>query len=463
MFTAIPTSDEPLLIRGATILTMDRALGEMTRGDILVRAGVVADVAPEIHLADNGGVQVLDASGKIVIPGFIDTHRHLWEGLLRNALPDATLSDYFEIVNHRFGPVYEPEDVYAGTLLSALGALNAGVTTVLDWAHVQNSRAHTDASVAALRESGIRAVFAFGPPLNESRGHQYPDDLLRLRKGDFASDDQLLTLALATMSPEHGSVDVVKRHWQTARQASARITAHAGIAGFGQPNQIERFGREGLLGPDVTLVHCAALSDAEWRIMADTGTTVSISTPIELQMGQGAPPIQRALDLGIAPSLSVDVETSMPGDFFTQMRATLAHQRGETFAKAHAGHIAPRRIGVRDVLSFATIAGAMANGLAHKVGTISRGKQADIVVLDPGINAIPINDPVGAVVLGMDVSNVDTVLVGGRVVKRGGRLVGVDLATIRRNAEEARDHVVRSAGLEPTWLARSAASSTALT
>ena len=452
MFTATPTPDGPLLIRGATILTMDRDLGEMARGEILVRDGVVADVAPEIHLADDGGVQVLEASGKIVIPGFIDTHRHLWEGLLRNALPDATLSDYFEMVNRRFGRVYEPEDVYAGTLLSALGALNAGVTTVLDWAHVQNSPAHTDASVAALRASGIRAVFAFGPPLDDSRGQRYPDDLLRLRRGAFASDDQLLTLALATMSPEHGSDDVVKRYWQTARQASARITVHAGIAGFGQKNQIERFGREGLLGPDVTLVHCGASSDAEWRIMADTGTTVSISTPIELQMGHGAPPIQRALDAGIAPSLSVDVETSMPGDFFTQMRATLAYQRGEAFAKAHAGLTAPRRIGVRDVLSFATVAGATANGLAHKVGTIARGRQADIVVLDPGINAIPINDPVGAVVLGMDVSNVDTVLVAGRVVKHAGRLVGVDLATMRRNAEEARDRVVRNAGLERTWL-----------
>jgi cytosine/adenosine deaminase-related metal-dependent hydrolase len=145
------------------------------------------------------------------------------------------------------------------------------------------------------------------------------------------------------------------------------------------------------------------------------------------------------------------------------MRATLAHQRGEAFAKTHAGHVAPRRIQVRDVLSFATIAGATANGLAQKVGTIARGKQADIVVLDSGINAIPINDPVGAVVLGMDVSNVDTVLVGGRVVKRGGRLVGVDLATIRHNAEEARDRVVRNAGLERTWLARSPASSTAAT
>jgi cytosine/adenosine deaminase-related metal-dependent hydrolase len=437
--------ERAVLIKGGSIISMDTDLGEMESADILIRDGVIVEVANSIDAQDS---EVIDASGMIVTPGFVDTHRHLWEGIIRNALPDGTLKDYFETVNHRFGPAYEAEDVYAATLVSALGALNAGVTTVLDWAHCQNSPAHTEASIAALTESGIRAVFAFGFPTAEDRGHRYPIDLLRLRREVFSSDDQLLTLALATLSPEHAPDDVVKESWRVAREASARITVHAAMEGFGQPNQIERFGREGLLGPDVTLVHCPTLTPTEWRIAADTGTTVSISTPIELQMGHGEPPIQRAIDVGLTPSLSVDVETSMPGDFFTQMRATFVQQRGAAFAKLYAGGEAPKLLGVRDVLRFATTGGAAANGLAHKVGSIAKGKEGDIVLLRPQINTIPINDLAGAVVLGMDVSNVDTVLVAGRVMKREGRLVGVDLDAVKQRVYQARDRVYARADIK---------------
>jgi cytosine/adenosine deaminase-related metal-dependent hydrolase len=440
----IETAGRSLIIKGASIVTMDPALGDFSRGDILVKDGRIAEIGTSI---EDEAAETIDADGMIAIPGFVDTHRHLWEGLLRNALPDATLAEYFATVNHRFGPAYEPEDVYCGTLVSALGAINSGVTTVLDWAHIQNSPAHTDASIEALRSSGVRAVFGFGLPTAEDRGHRYPDDLLRLRRESFPSDDQLLTLALATMSPEHGADELAKRYWHTAREASARISVHAGIAGFGQLHQIERFGREGLLGPDVTLVHCATLSETEWKIVADTGTTVSISTPIELQMGHGAPPIQRALDAGLTPSLSVDVETSIPGDFFTQMRATLAQQRGTAMAKAHAGDTPSSLLRARDVLFFATMAGATANGLAHKVGSLSKGKQADIALLAAGINTLPINDPVGAVVLGMDTANVDTVLIAGRVMKRGGRLLNVEMNALGERVYQARDRVYERAGI----------------
>jgi 5-methylthioadenosine/S-adenosylhomocysteine deaminase len=445
-------TERPLLIKGGSIISMDPELGDKLSGDLLVRGGVIAEIGDSIDVPE---CEVIDARGMIVIPGFVDTHRHLWEGIIRNAMPDGTLKDYFEIVNHRFGPAYEAEDVYAGTLVSALGALNAGVTTVLDWAHCQNSPAHTEASITALSKSGIRAVFAFGVPTAKDRGHRYPNDLLRLRKETFSSDDQLLTLALAALSPEHAPDDVVKNSWRVAREASARITVHAAMEGFGQRDQIERFGREGLLGPDVTLVHCATLTPTEWRILADTGTTVSISTPIELLMGHGEPPIQQALDVGLVPSLSVDVETSMPGDFFTQMRATLAQQRGTSFAKLHSGGEAPKLIGVRDVLYFATMGGALANGLAHKIGSLTKGKQADIVLLRPTIGTIPINDLTGAVVLGMDVSNVDTVLVAGRVMKRDGRLVEVDLDALSERVYQSRDRVFARAGIKcncPTHL-----------
>ncbi len=433
------------LIKRAAIITMDRELGDLPCGDILIVDGVIKEIAPEIN---HPNAEIIEAEGMIAIPGFVDTHRHLWEGLIRNGLPDGTLQNYFEVVNGKFGPAYTPPDVYAGTLVSALGALNAGVTTVLDWAHIQNTPQHTDASIQALRDSGIRAVFGFGMSATEDQGNKYPDDILRLRRDEFASDDQLLTLALATMSPEYAPDDVTKRCWAKAREAGARLTVHAGMFGISQPNEIERFGREGLLGPDLTLVHCGAFSPTEWKMIADSGTTVSISTQIEMQMGHGSAPIQAALDVGLTPSLSVDVETTVPGEFFTQMRATLGHQRGEAFAREHRGEERPSLIGVRDVLRMATMAGAEANGLSRKVGSLAVGKQADIVLLQAGtINVMPVNDLAGAVVSGMDVSNVHTVLVAGQVKKRGGTLLGVDLAKLCTQVYEARDRVFAKAGV----------------
>jgi 5-methylthioadenosine/S-adenosylhomocysteine deaminase len=435
-----------ILIRNAAIVTMDEQLTELERGDILVRNGEIVSIAPTIDAADVG---ILDASGMIAIPGFVDSHRHMWEGLIRNSLPDGTLADYFAQVNGKFGAAYSPDDVYAGTLISALGAINAGVTTVLDWAHIQNSRDHTDSSVQALEDSGIRGVFGFGTPSALDAGHLYPHDITRLAREQFSSRDQLLTLALATDSPEYAPYDDVKASWEMARSVGARITAHAGIVGFGTPGQIERFGRDGLLGPDVTLVHCGALSDTEWRILADTGTTVSISAQIEMLMGHGSAPFQQALDVGIVPSLSVDVETSVPGDFFTHMRASLAAQRGAMFQRMHRGEIdAVQLIGVRDVLGMATMAGARANGLEEKVGSLSVGKRADIVLLRAdSVNVLPVNDLVGAVVSGMDVSNVDTVLIDGRIKKRHGHLVGFDLNHIVETVYSARDRVFAKAGV----------------
>ena len=187
---------------------MDEQLGDLMCGDILIENGLIQEVASEIS---HPGADIIDADGMIAIPGFVDTHRHLWEGLIRNSLPDGTLQDYFEVVNGKFGPAYSPPDVYAGTLLSAIGALNAGVTTVLDWAHIQNTPEHTDASIQALRDAGIRAVFGFGTPTALDQGHRYPDDILRLRKETFVIDDQLLTLALATSSPEHVSDEEAKK------------------------------------------------------------------------------------------------------------------------------------------------------------------------------------------------------------------------------------------------------------
>jgi len=433
-----------LLIRGGGVITMDPKVGDLQSGDILIRDGVIQDVAPDIAADD---AQVIDAGSMIVTPGFIDGHRHLWEGVIRNTLPTEDLEGYLRLVNNGFAQVYTPEDAYIGTLVSALGALDAGVTTVFDWAHIQTTPEHTRATLQALRDSGLRAVFGFGPPGRQDQGHRWPQDLLRLRKEEFASDG-LVTLGLAGLSPEHVPYEMAKAQFELAREAGVIISAHAALNGMGESGQIERFGREGLLGPHVNLVHCNTLSREEWRMMADAGVSVSITPSTEMQMGQGVPPIQPALDVGIKPSLGVDVETSTPGEMWTQMRVIYALQRSQAFEVRYAGGEPPRMMDLTDLLELVTSAGARCIGLDSKVGSISPGKRADLMLLRCDLlNVMPVNDLKGAVALNMDARNVDTVLVDGRVVKRAGKMVGVDIDRLAARLYESRERVFRDAKL----------------
>jgi cytosine/adenosine deaminase-related metal-dependent hydrolase len=215
-------------------------------------------------------------------------------------------------------------------------------------------------------------------------------------------------------------------------------------------------GLETALGPDVTYIHCTTFTEGAWKLVAGSGGHVSIACPIEMEMGIGVPPIQQSLDHGIRPSLSVDVETEMPGDMFTQMRSVFTLQRMLALNPPQGtSRPQPALLTVRDVIEFATIAGARANQLDRKVGTLTPGKDADIVMLrTDAINVLPLNNAYGAVVLAMDTSNVDTVFIAGRVVKQGGRLVGVDLDRIRREAEQSRDYVAGKAGWSKTRLGK---------
>ena len=436
---------QEILITGATVITMDPTPGILPRADIHVRDGLIAGIGEDLRAPE---AETLDATGMIAIPGFVDGHRHMWEGLLRNSLPDADLLDYLKSVNGALAPVHRPEDVYLGELVTALGALDAGVTTVLDWSHVQTSPEHTSAAIAALRTAGIRGVFAFGPPGAKDQGHQWPHDVSRLRKEEFAAADDLLSLGLATFSPEHQPYDDALAHIRIAREAGALITMHAGLNGRGVPDQIERLGREGHLGPDVNLVHCNTLSAREWQIIADSGATVSITPSTEMQMGQGIPPLRQAMSVGVEPSIGIDVEVAVASDMWTQMRIFYALQRSQVFEARNVGQTSGEPVTTAAMLRYAGASGAAACGLADRVGTLSVGKQADIVLLRRDtLHTIPVNDVIGAVVRNMDARNVDTVIVAGRPVKRHGALIGVDLARLTDDLAQARDHVFAAAGL----------------
>jgi 5-methylthioadenosine/S-adenosylhomocysteine deaminase len=441
-FRVVPTGR--MLIRGGTVLSLDANVGDFTTADVLIEGDEIVEVGPGLAAAD---AEEIDASGMIVMPGFVDSHRHIWEGLLRNIGTDVPLegrSSYISFVLHKLAPAFRPEDAYIGDLISALGAIDAGITTLLDWSHIQGSPAHTDAVVQALRNSGLRAVFAYGFPWWGKWEERQPSWFVRAATEHFSSTDQLLTLALAAPGPEFTDFEVSRDHWKLARETGARITTHVGVGSYGQDAKVQEMGAAGLLGPDTTYIHCTTLNDTEIQMIVDSGGTVSLASPVEMMMGHGMPPIQKFLDRGLRPSLSVDVETNVPSDMFNQMRSVLALQR----ASASASGKTP--LATREVLACATIEGARANGLDSRVGTLTPGKQADLIMLRTDrINVTPLNDPVTAVVTGMDTGNVDTVVIAGRVMKRHGELLHVDWPAVKRMAAESRDYVVAKSGFKP--------------
>ena len=439
-FSVVPSGRK--LIKGGIVLSMDHSIGELPVGDVLIEADRILAVG--VGLDGGESAEMIDASDTIVVPGFVDTHRHIWEGLLRNIGTDVPLegrTSYISFVLHKLAPAFRPEDAYIGNLISALGAIDAGVTTLLDWSHIQGSPAHTDAVIEALEDSGMRAVFAYGFPWWGKWEERQPSWFVRAATEHFSTDDQMLTLALAAPGPEFTDFEVSRDHWKLARETGARISTHVGVGSYGLDGKVQEFGEAGLLGPDTTYIHCTTLNDTEIQMIVDTGGTVSLASPVEMMMGHGMPPIQKFLDRGLAPSLSVDVETNVPNDMFNQMRSVLGLQRAIATSQGRDP------VTTRDVLGWATIEGARANGLADKTGSLTPGKQADIVLLrSDRLNVTPLNDPATAVVVGMDTSNVDTVLIGGRVMKRSGVLQHVDWPAVRRAASEARDHVIARSG-----------------
>ncbi|AYY13191.1 amidohydrolase [Actinobacteria bacterium YIM 96077] len=436
------------LIRGGHILTMDPHLGDLPHGDVLVEDDTI--VAVDQHI--DADAEVIDATGHIVLPGFVDTHRHTWESAIRGCAPNSTLDDYFVDVLDTFAPAYRPDDVYASNLAGALECLNAGITTLVDWSHINNTPEHPDAAITALQETGIRAQYAYGSANTSLATYWFnssevipADDVRRVRETYFPGDDGLLTLALATRGPGFCQDDVVTTEWALARELGIPITVHVAMGRMaGRFAMVEQLDRLGLLGPDTTYVHACYFSDHEWQRVADTGGTVSIAAQVELQMGHGWPPVNKSYQFGLRPSLSADVVTTVPGDMFTQMRAAFGGERARVNATCWEANtpVPDTMLTARQMLEMGTINGAHVAGVEDRTGSLTPGKQADIVTIDASaINVTPVIDPVAAVVLCADVSNVDTVLVSGTVRKRDGKLVG-DIDRARELVEASRDYLV---------------------
>jgi cytosine/adenosine deaminase-related metal-dependent hydrolase len=444
-------SSRSILLSGGWVISMDPEIGDLRQADVLIEGERIADIAPSIAVPD---AEQIDARRMIVLPGFIDTHRHTWQTCVRHRYADIDPQIYFAEMLGAKGAAYRPEDVYIGTLLGAVSALDSGTTTLLDWSHVQNTPEHADASILALRDAGIRGVFAHGWPLvdgrewmfDSARGH--PEDIRRLRRDYFSSDDQLLSLPMAGRGPEMARPEIWQQDLRMARELGIRSSIHMGAYARNSPvRAIAQMQAAKMLGDDLTFVHCCFCGDDELTMMADAGVTASLGVHCELNsQGIGDIPFDRLLAVGIRPSLSGDTETKCSGDMFSQMRHAFAYYRSWMGGGHSRAGNAPSSLTMRDVLEFATVAGAKATGLASKTGSLARGKQADIIMIrQDDLNLTPVSDAIGAVVLAAHSGNVDSVFVAGRAMKRGGKMLGVDVDALRARAFASQRQVLGEA------------------
>ncbi|WP_405542595.1 amidohydrolase family protein [Streptomyces goshikiensis] len=393
---------------------------------------------------------VVDATGTILTPGFVDTHRHAWQTQLRRIMPDVDdLGTYVATTLAGYATVYRPEDMYTGTRLAALTAIDSGITTMLDFSHNSRTREHSDAAIQALLGTGIRGVHASMGPHFGAWDRQWPGDLTRLKDQYFAGDDQLLTLRLAALAtdeiagPELAYGSGLAR---VARDLGVGVSVDA-VFGTASSEAVLRWAGAGLLGPDVTLIHATGLTTAAWRAMGDTGTTVSLAPTSDAQIGleTAIPAVDEALSAGIRPGLSIDVEVALAGDMFTQMRALHTIQRMRAVNAVHGTDRQPSRITTHDVLDFATLQGARTNGLAAVTGSLTPGKKADLLVIGAeDLNNMPLNDPIGTVVLGTDARNICAVLINGEPRKWNGQVLDVDLPALRTEVCASRSYVLNA-------------------
>jgi 5-methylthioadenosine/S-adenosylhomocysteine deaminase len=417
-----------LLIKGGHVVTVDPVLGDLPAGDVLVRDGVItavgSDLAPSMPTAE-----VVDARGRLLMPGLIDTHRHVWQGAIGGFTPQITGAGYDPVVLRGIAPRHTPEDIYAGTLWGALQALDAGITTIGDWAHNLPSGEHADADVRGLRDSGIRGYFLYGGPgpASDDPNPPHPRDARRMRDEQFVDGTNgRLRMGMALRGPCFTSPERNADDFAFARELGLPISVHVGMAGTSDAVMtLERFG---LLGADVNYAHGNMLTDKELDLIAASRGTMSITPSTDMLMQFGTfPGTGPALERAIVCGLGVDTICSAGTDLFSEMRLALAAERSRANADALARgeRVATVELHQRDMLRLATLDGARVWNLDSEVGSLRPGKQADIAVVDmrsPHLDGF--GDPVAVMALGAGPADVETVIVGGDIVKRDGKLVG---------------------------------------
>jgi 5-methylthioadenosine/S-adenosylhomocysteine deaminase len=436
------TSGHPLVFRNATILTMDDAHTISRDADLIVVGERIAEVGRRLAAPD-GAVEI-DATGGVLMPGMIDTHRHMWQTAMRGYGADWTLTQYFVWYYLNWGKVFRPEDIYAGNLLAAIEAIDAGVTTTVDWSHGLQTIDHGEAAVDALTEVPGRFVLAYGNiqagPWEWSAKPEFRDFVTRR----FGAGSDMLGFQMAfdvtgdPAFPERAAFEV-------ARDLGAPVTTHAGVWGATNDDGIRLMHDHGFMTPSTIYVHAATLTRDSYNRIAATGGSASVSTESEQSAGQGYPPTWRLREHGIPVSLSMDTSVWWSGDLFSAMRTTLGADRSREHLEAHAKQetVTNCHLRAEDVVDWATRGGAKALGLDSVVGSLEPGKKADVVLIKNDASPVmfPLLNPYGHVAFQAQRGDVHTVVINGRVVKHDHKLTGVDLAKARQVVSQTVDYL----------------------
>ncbi|MFZ5852457.1 MAG: amidohydrolase family protein [Actinomycetota bacterium] len=446
----VPMTGRPVVLRGGTVLTMDDGHRVLPHADVLVVDDRVAAVGPSLEVP--AGTQEIAASGGIVMPGMIDTHRHMWQTAMRGYGADWTLTQYFVWYYLEHGKAFRPEDVYAGNLVSAWDALEAGVTTTVDWSHGLQTVDHAEAALDALRAVPGRFVLAYGNiqagPWEWTADPAVRSFLERHRSG--AGDRLGFQLAFDVTGdptfPERAAFEV-------ARDLGLPVTTHAGVWGATNDQGIRLMHEHGFMTPETVYVHAATLTADSYQRIAATGGSVSVSTESEQSAGQGYPPTWQVRRYDIPVSLSMDTSVWWSGDLFSAMRTTLGADRSREHLEAHARGETVTHVHLRaeQVVDWATRGGARALG-RDDLGRLEPGAKADVVLIknDRSPVSFPLLNPYGHVAFQAQRGDVHTVLVDGRVVKHEHQLVGVDLPAVRRTVKATVEHLKAELG-EEAW------------
>ncbi len=441
---------QPIVFRHGIVLQMDDAHTVLPDGDLLVVDGTIAAVGPDLAVPD--GTYEISAKGGILLPGMVDTHRHMWQTAMRAYGADWTLTQYFVWYYLEHGMKFRPQDVAAGNLLSALDAVESGVTTSVDWSHGLRTPDHGEAALEALATSPGRYVLAYGnitaPPARWTH-----DPAVRAVIERARDDSRLFGAQIAFDVPEDASFPE-RPAFEAAKELGVRVTTHAGVWGATNDAGIREMYQAGVMEPGITYVHCASLSEESYQMIAGTGGVASLSTESEDTCGQGYPPAHALRRHGIQASLSIDTSVWFSADMFSAMRATigadralehyLAHQKNETIT-----HV---KLRVEDVVDWATRGGAKVLGAYDRIGSLEPGKLADVVLVrnDHSPTMTPILNPYGHLVYQASRGDVHTVLVGGVPMKLDGTLVAGDLPSVRTKVENTVDYLRGELG-EQTW------------
>jgi len=438
-----PDASRPLVIRNATVLTMDDDHHVVEGADVLISGERIAGVGPHLEVPE--GTVEIDGTGGILMPGMIDTHRHMWQTAMRGYGADWTLTQYFVWNYLQWGKSFRPQDIYAGNLLSAVEAIDAGVTTTVDWSHNLQTTEHADAAADALEEVPGRFVLAYGniqaAPWEWTATPEFRDFVSRRMR---ASNDMLgfqIAFDVPPASPDFPE----KAAFEVARDLGVPVTTHAGVWKVTGDEGIRLMHENGFMTPQTIYVHSASLSADSYNRIAATGGTVSLSTESEQSAGQGYPPTWKLRKHGIGVSLSMDTSVWWSADLFSAMRATLSADRAREHLEAHNNDetVTNHRLRAEEVVDWATRGGAKALGLDSVIGSIEPGKKADLVLIknDASPAMFPLLHPYGHVVFQAQRGDVHTVIINGRVVKQDHRLVGTDLAKARQAVGETVEYL----------------------